>query len=172
MKISYILTYLLTLSWLLFSSGCEKGRERLVSDSVSDSELGEKLSPSEPYIDLSSDKAILGRGEIAVITVTFVNPTSRKVRLPEQSNSDDEYDSIDHRLVVEWREESGISFSPISAVSIHSTPPSTRYLAAGKSQTYRLKWANDYAREGIAILKYQFGWSDDFPPAEISLIVR
>ena len=144
------------------NSGCKK------NDYDKPSEVKDTPANKEPHITLTSNKSILHRGETAIIIATFVNPTNRRLILPTESISKDVSNGIDHRLVVEWNEKSGKSSSPISALSLFSSPPTTNYLEPGQSKSVQLSWKYDELRNGTATLKYEFGWSDDFPPSDIT----
>ncbi|MDP0492160.1 MAG: hypothetical protein Q7Q71_14015 [Verrucomicrobiota bacterium JB023] len=124
---------------------------------------------NKPHIILTADRSVVRKGESVQIMVTFVNPTGKQIAIPTEGFGDDGFDTIEHRLHVEWEGKNGNSSSGMSAVSLHPNPPSINYLAAGKSKSFRLRWKFDDRGEGVATLKYEFGWTDDFPPVEITI---
>jgi hypothetical protein len=126
-------------------------------------------SPSRPYLILTADRASLRHGESVRIIATFVNPTKHRVALPTTSQINDDDPSIEHRLQIDWKGENGSSSSGLSAIGISACPPSIDYLEPKTSRSYRLQWKFDERGNGVAKLIYQFGYSDDFPPATITL---
>lgn len=129
-------------------------------------------APNRPYLILTADRSTVSHGETVEFTALFVNQTKRKVALPTESLSVDRFDSIEHRLEIEWKGESGGSSLGMSAVCVNSCPPSTSYLQPNASRSYRLRWKFEERGKGIATLTYHFGFSDDFPPAKITLHTR
>ena len=124
---------------------------------------------NRPHVILTADRSLVRKGESVQIMVTFVNPTSKRIVIPTESSGDDGFDTIEHRLHVEWEGKNGNSSSGMSAASLHPNPPSINYLAAGKSKSFRLRWKFDDRGEGVATLKYEFGWTEDFPPVEVAI---
>lgn len=127
--------------------------------------------PDVPYVILSADRDRVRSGDTVYFTVTFANPTEKKVMLPQVSAfNDDEakgFSRIAHTLVVK---RNGLE-SPISALSTDSSPPNFQYLAPGARKTYKFMWTSPYEGKGVAELKFKFGslMSDNFPPIVISL---
>jgi len=125
-------------------------------------------APSRPHLILTADRSSLRHGESVKIIATFVNPTKHRVALPTTSQFDDD-PSIEHRLQIDWKGENGSSRSGLSAVGINACPPSIDYLEPKTSRSYHLQWKFDERDKGVVKLIYQFGYSDDFPPATITL---
>ena len=130
-------------------------------------------APSKPHVILSVNQSVVRKGDEVEVLVTFVNPTKKKIHLPTESSfKDDEYDSISHRLYIEWNGKHGGSSFGVGHRSIYPHPPSPNYLEPGQSKSYRLLWEPSYDGAGEVELKYQFGWGDTFPPVKLTLTTR
>ena len=128
-------------------------------------------APEVPYVILTANKDLVRVGDTVQFTVTFANPTEKKVMLPQVSafkgDEAEGFSQIAHTLVVT---RNG-SESPISALSIESSPPNFQFLAPDSKKTYNFKWTSPYEGEGAAELKFTFalGYQDSFPPIAITL---
>jgi hypothetical protein len=129
-------------------------------------------APNRLYLILTADRSSVRHGESVGFTVQFVNPTAKKVLLPTGTLVEDGVNSIPHQLEVEWQGVDGNSSLGFSGVTIHSSPPTATYLEPKTSRAYRLEWKFEGRGKGTATLVYRFGWSDDFPPAKITLTTR
>ncbi len=127
--------------------------------------------PDVPYVILAADRDQVRSGDTVHFTVTFANPTEKKVMLPQVFSSNDEegkgFSRIAHTLIVK---RNGIE-SPIRALSIDSIPPNIQYLAPRARKTYKFMWTSPYEGKGVVELKFTFGTqiSDSFPPVVLSL---
>ncbi len=128
-------------------------------------------APGVPYVILTANKDRVRVGDTVQFTVTFANPTQKKVMLPQVSafknNEPEGFSKISHTLVIT---RNG-SESAMTALSIDSFPPNFEYLNSGARKTYKFMWTSPYKGKGVADLKFTFGslMSDSFPPIVLSL---
>jgi hypothetical protein len=158
--------WLLYITSVVLIAGCASHRDNSAPISIV------APSPNRPHLILTADRSVVRKGECVEIMVTFVNPTKQRITLPTESIGEDGFDNIEHRLDLDWTGKNGNSSSGMSAVSVNRCPPSFDYLEPGQSKSYRLRWRSEVRGEGVAILTYEFGWGDDFPPVKITLLTR
>jgi hypothetical protein len=122
------------------------------------------------YVVLKADKQEVHPGESVEIVATLVNPTARRLMLPQSGAWDDGGHSVvDHQGHEKWNGSSGGFF----ASSVNGCPPSVEYLEPGQQRAYRLKWkSHGNHGKGVVEIEFEFGSGKDFPPATLRLKTR